>query len=125
MENMRRRAAQEQQLQTEKIKKQIFLDLLPIIDNFERALQSLTTSGASAEETVRGISLIHTLLEKMLQKYGITEIKTTDYFNPELHEAIMHIESPGKESGSIIQVLEKGYMQNGSVLRPARVSVAK
>ena len=60
-----------------------------------------------------------------MKQHGIQEISDNKTFNPELHEALMHVESPEHVSGDIVQVIQKGYTYNGHVIRPAQVSVAK
>ena len=61
----------------------------------------------------------------MLEKYGVKEIESFDEFNPEVHESVMHVESDEHESGAIVEVLQKGYLIDDHVLRPAKVSVAR
>ncbi len=102
-------------------------DLLPVIDNFDRA-----TAEAAKEELsedmkswLDGFSMIHKGLHAFLKSSGIQEIDTSQGFDPELHEAITQIESADHESGAIVEVMEKGFMFKDHVLRPAKVVVAK
>lgn len=120
VENIRRRSSEEQRLQKEKIEKKIFLDLLPIIDNFDRAI---TANKEMAEKL--GILLIRNLFEKFLHSHYVSEIKEIEYFDPELHEAISQIDDENKSSGTIIEVFEKGYRLHNSILRHAKVAVVK
>jgi len=119
IENMKRRAIEEQRAASERIEKKIFLDLLPVIDNFERAMQTINTSGMQQS----GFNLIYGLFQKFLKQHDIREIETSDMFDPELHEAISQVSDEQKESGSIVQVFEKGYYLHNKVLRHAKVSV--
>ena len=61
----------------------------------------------------------------MLAKYGVSPMKDQHVFDPEKHEALMHVDSSEHKSGDIVQVLQKGFMFKDTVLRPAKVSVAK
>src|SRR5947199_25473 len=83
IENIRRRLIEEQRLQKEKIEKKFLLDLLPLIDNFDRAIVSNKELAEKA-----GLILIRNLFEKFLINYNVTEIKEMEQFDPELHEAI-------------------------------------
>lgn len=69
--------------------------------------------------------MIAKALHKLLAAHGVEEIKQVTIFDPMLHEALVQVEMPGQPSGSIVEVLQKGYMFKGEVLRPAKVSVAK
>lgn len=120
IENMKRRAIEEQKLASERIEKKIFLSILPIIDNFERAMQANSTAPAAQES---GFDLIYSLFQTLLKQHGIREIETNGLFNPEIHEAISQISDTEKESGTIGQVFEKGYYLHNKVLRPAKVAV--
>ena len=82
-------------------------------------------SDETSSQSIAGFALIHKELHKFLEKHGVTEIKEVAEFDPNLHEAIMNVESADHQSGAIVQVLQKGYMFKGQVLRPAKVSVAK
>ncbi len=62
---------------------------------------------------------------KILDQAGVKEIPAQQTFDPELHEAVAHVDAPGHESGSIVEILQKGYRFKNEILRPARVSVAK
>ena len=137
-ENYKKRAEKERSVWVTSAQSSIFSDLLSIVDDFDRAFApSLHLSGSSdsasfggqASETIdqsrAGFELIYKEFHKFLDKHGISEIKETAQFDPNMHEAIMNVESADHESGTIVQVLQKGYMFKGQVLRPAKVSVAK
>ena len=92
--------------------------ILPIVDNMERAEGYMSNDGAS--EGVKMImSAIHTTLEKM----GVTEIETK-VFDPNYHNAVMHIDDDSLEEGTIVEVFQKGYKLNDRVIRYAMVKVA-
>lgn len=97
--------------------------LLPIMDNFERALTSFQQSDAKLYE---GIQMIYTQVLDTLEKNGITQIKPVDeVFDPNYHYAILMDESGEKESGIVTEVLQPGYLLKDKVLRPATVKVAQ
>lgn len=137
-ENYKKRSEKEKVLWITSSQSSLLYDLLPIVDDFDRAFApSLRLSGSSdsassggqatgdAKSMLVGFELIHKALQKFLEKNGVQEIKEVSHFDPNLHEAIMQVESPEHKAGDIVQVLQKGYMFKGQVLRPTKVSVAK
>jgi molecular chaperone GrpE len=98
--------------------------ILPLVDDLARALSaSKQTSEDSSLAT--GIELVVKSLEKRLDELGVEGIDCSGQFDPHVHEALMEVESPDHESGQIIDVLERGYMISGNIIRHAKVSVAK
>ncbi len=94
-------------------------DLLDLIDNFDRAL-TIMTAGKDKE----GVVLIKKQLDAILQKYNVEEIQAIGKpFNPDLHNAVLQVEQEG-ECGQIVEVLQKGYIRQGKVLRYSMVKVA-
>ena len=105
-------------------KTEVILEVLNSLDDFERAFATLEATDES--EFVRGIRLIYNNLLTALQKLGVTEIDAIGApFDPNLHMGIGQIETGEVASGHVAQVAQKGYALNGSVIRPARVVVAK
>jgi molecular chaperone GrpE len=102
----------------------VVLDLLPIIDNFERALQA---PAAGDDEAFRkGIELIHKQMFDLLRKRGVKPIEALGAdFDPNFHQAVIHESSPDHREGEVIQELQRGYMLGDRLLRPAMVKVAK
>ena len=100
----------------------ILKDLLSVVDNFDRALQGKNVASA---DLYAGIEMIYKSVMQLLNKYGVKEFANYQAFDPELHEAVMDIESADHQSGQIVQVLEKGFMIKDKVLRPAKVIIAK
>jgi molecular chaperone GrpE len=97
-------------------------DLLPVLDNFERALEhgSETDAGAFRE----GVEMIAKQLWDTLQKQGVEAIDPLgESFSPEFHEAVHQIHDPEREPGTVASVLAKGYLCNGRLIRPAMVGV--
>lgn len=98
---------------------------LEVLDDLELALANRPESGEGAD-FASGVELIYHKLQSILEKEGVYPMEAEgEEFDPNLHEAISSEESPEHESGEIIGVLKKGYMQNDRVLRPALVRVAR
>lgn len=98
-----------------------FRDVLPVLDNFERALAH---SDAGDDEYREGVTLIYRQLTDALKKRGLTEVATDGPFDPNIHEAVARDASEGRDPNEILQVLQKGYYLNDRLLRPAFVKVA-
>ncbi len=100
--------------------------LLPIQDDFERAIKTLP-EGIAHMTWIEGVLLIHRKLQVILESEGVKaiEVKANDPFDPALHEAISHDEAEGITSGHIIEEIQKGYKLGERVIRPTLVRVAK
>ena len=103
---------------------EVILDLLPIIDNFERALQA--PSGGDADAFRKGIELIHKQMLDLLRKRGVKPIEALGaMFDPNFHQAVIQESSAEHKEGEVMQELQRGYMLGERLLRPAMVKVAK
>ncbi len=121
-ENYKKRMERDQASWMQTAQVSVLKDLLSVVDNFDRALLGKNDSSA---DVYAGIEMIYKSVMQLLHKYGVKEFADYTVFNPELHEALMDIESADHESGQIVQVLEKGFMIKDKVLRPAKVMIAK
>jgi len=122
-DNYRKRIDRERREVSEYAAADVILELLPIIDNFERALQA---PAVGDEAFKKGVELIHKQMLDLLRKRGVTLIDALGAdFDPNLHQAVMHEESPEHREGEVIGELRKGYTMNDRLLRPAMVKVAK
>jgi molecular chaperone GrpE len=120
-ENYRKRVAREQQALSTRAAERLVKELLPIVDDLERALEAAEEhEEAKLEE---GVRLVHRQLASILEREGLAEIETDGKFDPHVHEALLSQPSEADE-GSVIEVLQKGYRLGDRVLRPARVAVA-
>lgn len=126
-ENFKKRTEKEKIQWVKMAKSSLLMDLLEIADDFDRAFEHLKNSpvGDELQPWFEGFSLTQKTLHKVLQKNGVTEIQDYEIFDPTIHEATVQSESSEHISGAIIAVLQKGYLLNGELLRPAKVSVAK
>lgn len=106
-------------------REELILEILPILDNFNLAEEKLPKE-LKDDEYIKGILQIKKQFEEVLKNQGAEQIKTVnEKFNPSLHEIIMEVEKNGSEEGIIIEEIQKGYIINGKVIRPARVKVTK
>lgn len=123
-DNYRKRIDRERREQADAAAAAILSDLLPIIDDLERALQS--PSGGDADAYRKGVELIHKQMMDLLRKRGVKPIEAvgTD-FDPNYHQAVVHEVSPDHREGEVMEVLRSGYMLGDRLLRPAMVKVAK
>lgn len=119
-ENFKRRSLKEYEGMRTDVYARFLKPLLGVMDDFERALAATTN-----ETDKQGFSFIAKSIEKLLKEAGVTEMHADTIFDPEKHEALLHVQSPEHQSGQIVSVLQKGYLLNSTVLRPAKVSVAQ
>jgi molecular chaperone GrpE len=123
-ENYRKRTAKEWELLKQQSRTEVILDVLNSLDDFERAFA--VVEPGNENEFVRGVRLIYNNLLQVLQKMGVAEVDALHQpFDPTRHMAIGQIETDATTSGHVAQVVTKGYIFNGSVIRPAHVIVAK
>jgi len=123
-DNYRKRIERERREQADQSVVDLLLNLLLIVDDFDRALT--TESGESASAYRKGVELIHAKLHDMLRRQGVKPIDAlgTD-FDPNLHQAVIHEPSPDHREGEVIGELRRGYLIGDKLLRPAMVKVAK
>jgi molecular chaperone GrpE len=123
-ENFRRRVERERMDLAEYAGMEIVRAMLPIIDDFERALKAASTSGAG-DEFVKGVELIYKRLLETLTKQGLEPIDTTGQaFDPHFHEAVHRVETDEAPDGSVVEEYQRGYKFKGKLLRPSMVKVA-
>jgi len=124
-ENYRKRIIKEQSRMIDNASMVLVKKMLPVMDDFERAIGSLKNE-LGEEDSVRGIELINMKLIDILEKEGLKEIYPYgETFDPNFHEAVMQTPSDEHEDNTVIEVLQKGYMMNNNLLRPAMVKVSR
>ena len=120
-DNFRRRSAKEREELAAVVTQGILTDMLPLLDNFERALSA---EGSDLDSFRAGVSMIYKQMQEALAKNGLEVIDTKDKkFDPNFHQAVMRVQDPEKEDDTIEQELQKGYMVKGRVIRPSMVQV--
>jgi molecular chaperone GrpE len=120
-DNYRKRVARDQAALVQRAHEKLVRELLPVLDDLERALQA-----AAAHEEARleeGVRLVHANFRSLLEREGLEQIETEGRFDPHVHEALVSLPSEHEE-GTIVEVHQKGYRLGEQVLRPARVAVA-
>ncbi|HST25579.1 MAG TPA: nucleotide exchange factor GrpE [Gaiellaceae bacterium] len=120
-DNYRKRAARDQEAFVERANERLVKELLPVLDDLERALDA--AAGHEEAKLEEGVALVHRALRDTLSREGLVEIDTDGRFDPHVHEALLSQPSEAEE-GSVIDVVQKGYRLGDRVLRPARVVVA-
>jgi molecular chaperone GrpE len=122
-DNFRKRTAKEKLDLTVTASENVIKDILPVLDDFERALQNMEKNGNEAD--LQGVTLIFNKLKDTLKKKGLEEIEAMDAdFNTDEHEALTMIPAPDEsKKGKVLDVIQKGYKLNGKVIRFARVVV--
>lgn len=121
-ENHRRRTAKEKLEMIQSANERLIVELLPVIDDFERAEKA----NASEGKEVEGYLLIQSKLKKILEQSGVKPMDTPveTEFNPDLHEAVTQIPAPEEKlKGKIVDTIEKGYLINDKVIRYAKVVI--
>jgi molecular chaperone GrpE len=122
-DNYRKRVERERRDLADYMKADILTEILPIVDNFERALQA---PSPESDALRKGVELIHKQMLDFLRKRGVTTIEALGAdFDPNFHQAVIHETSPFHREGEVIEELQRGYMLGDKLLRPAMVKVAK
>ena len=127
-ENFRKRMASEVQAATARGKGELIREVVPVLDDLERALQAagLDPEGDSPDGLAHGVLLVFRSLRETLTRNGIeAEDPTGEKFDPNLHEALSTQPADGVESGVVIETMQKGYKLGEQLIRPARVVVAE
>jgi len=122
-DNYRKRTAREQSDLSTRAALRLVKELLPVLDDLERALAAAEQHEEAKLED--GVRLVHRSLVEALQREGLAEIETDGAFDPNVHEAMLAQPSEDRQSGDVLDVLQKGYRIGDKVLRPARVIVVE
>jgi len=122
-DNYRKRALRDQERLVAHAHERLVKELLPILDDLERALEAAKRHEEAA--LVDGVKLVQKSLRKALEKEGLAEIETDGAFDPHVHEAMLTRPGEGAEPGSVVEVVQRGYRVGDRVVRPAKVIVAE
>lgn len=124
-ENTKKRLAREKEDFVKFANDELISSMLPVVDNFRRAVEN-THESHSLSDVLAGIKLIERQFEDVLKEFGLTAIETAGKkFDPHYHQAVLQEETDEFEDGMIIEEMQRGYLLNGRLLRPAVVKVAK
>jgi molecular chaperone GrpE len=126
-ENFRRRTLKEREEAYQYGHQNLVKDLLPTVDNLERAIEHARKSGhEDLDGVLQGIDLVQRELMGVLAKHGVTEIEALGQaFDPSVHEALAQVEDPTVPPNTVVQVFQKGYRLRDRLLRPAQVVVSR
>lgn len=123
-DNFKKRSQKEKEVDRKYKSQDLVNELLPAVDNFERALQVEVTDATSS--IIDGITMVYQQFKDALKSQGVEEIETKgNVFDPNLHHAVMQVEDEEVESNIIVEELQKGYILKDRVIRPAMVKVNK
>ncbi len=124
-ENARKRIRQQSEESVRLQRESLLRDLLPIVDNLERAVGA-AQGGGNGQTIIEGVQMVLGSLLDYLRVQGVTPIEAKGrVFDPRLHEAVDHVESPHHEPNVVVEEMHRGYAAGDRILRPALVSVAK
>ncbi|MCD6087568.1 MAG: nucleotide exchange factor GrpE [Candidatus Hydrothermae bacterium] len=124
-ENYKKRMAEDWKKTVEYASERLILELLPVIENLKRALES-AEKAKDAEALIKGVRMVYDQLMAVLSKEGLKPFSSKgESFDPRIHEAITTVETDELPPGTVVEELEGGYFFKDKLLRPARVSVAK
>ncbi len=124
-DNYRRRVERERREQADRTVTDLLLDMLPVLDDLERALNA-DPAGEQAEAYRTGVDLIYRQMLDLLKRRGVTPFDAVGQdFDPNLHQAVVSEEAPDRRDGEVIEQFTRGYMTGDRLLRPAMVKVAR
>jgi molecular chaperone GrpE len=124
-DNYRKRVERERREMAERASEGVLAELLPIVDDLERAL-SVETGSDATDAYRKGVGLIHKQILDLLSRRGVTAIEALGAdFNPHLHQAVASESVEGRRDGEVVEVLRPGYLLGDRLLRPAMVKVAQ
>ena len=125
-ENYRKRQKQMAEKDRASAIRGLIAGLLPVIDNFERAIESADAEEGGEGGLLEGVGLIHQMILKLLEDNDVSVVEAQGrQFDPDFHEAVFEEEVAEGSTGDILDVLEKGYLHGEVLIRPSRVKVAK
>jgi len=125
LDNYKKIAAREKSDVIKYANENILKDILPILDNLDRALDH-AAKGQDTESLTEGLRIIRGQLMSALEKYGVTGIESVNNeFDPNIHESLQRIQITEGEDNKVVEEFEKGYLLHNRLLRPAKVSVSK
>jgi len=126
LENYKKRAAKEKAEFVKYCNENLIKDILPLADSLDRACKHAACNADDLEVFKAGLNLVQEQLRCCLEKYGVAKIEAVGKdFDPNIHEALLQVETEEHEDNKVVDEFEKGYLLNSRLLRPARVSVCK
>jgi len=125
-DNYKKRMAREKEETIRQANESLIQKLLPVLDNFEAALNAANNGNVSLDNFKTGVAMIYQQLKNVLAEFGLKEINAANSkFDPSIHEALSQLETNETEEGNVVAQIRKGYTLNSKLIRPASVVVAK
>lgn len=126
-DNFRRRTQKEKLDLIKSAGEKVLIDILPVIDDFERGIQAMNAEDEAAKAMKEGVELIYNRFRDFMKQNGVTEIEAMEQeFDTDVHEALTKIPAPSEElKGKVVDVIQKGYMMNEKVIRFAKVVIGE
>jgi len=126
VQNIRRRAERDVEHAHKFGQEKLINEILPVVDNLERALEVQGEGGDFAKSLREGVEMTLSLMLKALEKFQVVQINPQgEPFDPQMHQAMSMVENPNVEPNTVIAVMQKGYSLHGRLVRPAMVMVSK
>lgn len=123
MDNLRRRVRKEQEEMMNYSSLKVIEELLPVLDNFERAL-SADKDSITVDSLLQGVNMVYRQMVQVFEKEGLAPVESTGKpFDPNIHQAVVQVEDDSFEPGVVVEELQKGYQYKDRVIRPAMVKV--
>ena len=124
-ENTKKRLQREKEDAIKFANEKLLIEILPIVDNLDRAMASLS-EGHDPAKVIQGLKLAQEELHQVLELHGVTMVQAVgEIFNPQLHEAVAAVESANEKEGTILDEVQRGYVLNGRLIRPSRVRIVQ
>jgi molecular chaperone GrpE len=124
-ENTKKRLERDKQDAIKYANEKLLLEILPIVDNLDRAMSSLD-EGHDPEKVKKGLHIAQGELHEVLAEHGVEVVKSVgEAFDPNRHEAVGVVENDEKEEGTVLDEVQKGYLLNGRLIRPSKVRIAQ
>ena len=124
-ENSKKRLEREKSEAIKYANEKLLIEILPIMDNFDRAMASLS-EGHDPDKVKQGLKIAQEQLHAVLERHGVEQVKSEGAeFDPHLHEAVATVDDPKRKDGAIVDEVQRGYLLNGRLIRPSRVRIAK
>ncbi len=126
LENFRRRAQREKEELSRFANENIIKEIVPVVDNLERAVAHAREDSSDAEGLLQGVEMTLSMFSKALDKFGVTPFNSVgEIFDPSRHEAMGQVESSDHPPNTVVHEMQKGYLLSSRLLRPALVMLAK
>lgn len=124
-ENTKKRLERDKQEAIKFANERLLTEILPIVDNFDRAMLSLS-EGHDPEKVKQGLKIAQHELHKILEEHGVEVVRSVgEHFDPKFHEAVGVSETSDAKEGTVVDEIQRGYLLNGRLIRPSRVRIAQ